>query len=277
MAEVEVETVSKQKTETKQIDLTTIDFHPLIDALGICGLDTKESNVLTGKSGVRHSFAIIANYRENEQRPVVVDIVLGSVAAGISYVISLFAKAVDCRVKHSVLVAVPGLDDDARALARSFNIHYVEELEPQMPNIAEKLKLKFKLTVNPRTEPQGTDGGSKAGIDPPARTHIPKLRKRNSLDIMSDILKVVGSPSSKTEIMACANLSYDQCVNYVDILGRLGFLREYFEDGIRSRFTITEKGQEYLSNLSPEFGRIEEGDKSVWSSRRRSQRLETAS
>ena len=61
-----------------------------------------------------------------------------------------------------------------------------------------------------------------------------------------------------------------QCQKYVPLLEKLGLVRRYLEDGFRIRYVITEKGREYLSSISGEFGKIAEGGRSIWPTKRKS-------
>ena len=84
---------------------------------------------------------------------------------------------------------------------------------------------------------------------------------------MTDILSVVSMPTTKWEIMARANLSFDQCQKYLPALRRLGLVSEFY-DARSHRFAITEKGREYYANMAGAYGRIDAGDVSIWSTRR---------
>ncbi len=86
------------------------------------------------------------------------------------------------------------------------------------------------------------------------------------MDIMTDILSVVSTPTTKWEIMARANLSYEQCQKYLRALQRLGLVSEFYD--VRSRrFAITEKGREYYASMAGVYGRIDAGEVSIWSTR----------
>ena len=268
----------EKKKELVAKYLFDVSLDPMFDALKRSCLEIRKSNVLKGKSGVEHSFTVVANYQNVEvgHKVVVIDVVSNPVRVDTTAVLSLFAKTLDCKVKDRILIAIPELEDDARVLARNYNITYIEAKQNSINELAEKLQIMF----GPREIQQGgpLSVSQDKYIRRPNRSmkdvKRQLIRKRSSLDIMADILTVVGAPSSKTEVMACANLSYEQCQKYMPALEKLGLIREYFEDGVHSRFVSTEKGREYLSSMSAEYGRIAEGDKSVWSTRRRVERCD---
>jgi predicted transcriptional regulator len=256
--------------------LVDANYHHLFDALELCGLQARKSNVLEGKSGVSHSFTIVANRKGsvNDQKVVVIDAIVSMVGVDSSAVLAFLAKVLDCKVKDAILLVVPELEDDAKVLAQSYNITYVES-EHSIAEAAEKLQKILKQRSVHNNALLSNEGELDAKLQQRmknAKRH--PTRKRGSLDIMTDILTVASTPSSKTEIMSCANLSYDQCQKYLPSLQKIGLLRKFFVDGIHTRFAITEKGREYLSSMSVEFGRIAEGDKSVWTTRRQAESLE---
>ena len=267
--------VNDKKKELVAKYLDDDNFRQLLDALELSGLEARKSNVLVGKSGVSHSFTIVANYKgiEDEQKIVVIDAIVNSASVDASAVLSFLAKALDCRVKHRILLAVPELDDDAKVLAESYNISYIES-EHSIAEAADRLQQMLKPWSIHQDESLASEGKLDGKLHQRAKNAKRQLiRRRSSFDIMTDILTVVSTQSSKTEIMACANLSHDQCQKYLPALQKLGLLRKFFVDGIHSRYAITEKGREYLSSMSVEFGRIAEGDRSVWSTRRQAERF----
>ena len=226
--------------------------------------------MLKGKSGVEHSFTIVASYRGSPSKSelVVIDAISSPTRVSTPAVISLFGKSVDCRVKKRILIALPELDLDAKVFARNYNISFIEAPHHLTKDVVTNLQKILESESCP------SDDSVKVSLNEGSfsqtkQTSSKLARKRNSLDIMADILKVANDASGKTEIMACANLSYDQCQKYIPALEKLGLLSESSQDGIHFRFAMTEKGREFLSSLSGEFGRIADGDETVWKTRRR--------
>ena len=87
---------------------------------------------------------------------------------------------------------------------------------------------------------------------------------------MADILRVTSLPSSEAEIMSRANLSFDQFQRYKLILSKLDYLDQTVsEEDKRIRYSITSKGREYLETITSEFGRIPDGERSVWSGKKK--------
>ncbi len=91
--------------------------------------------------------------------------------------------------------------------------------------------------------------------------------RRTSLDIMTDLLTILSTnPCGKTQLMYRVNLSYKQCSKYLEILEKLGVVQQFVQNGIK-HFSITNKGELYLFDMSRDFGSISEGEESVWKSR----------
>jgi len=81
---------------------------------------------------------------------------------------------------------------------------------------------------------------------------------------MADILRITSSPTSKTQILYAANLSYSQAVKYVDMLVACGMLSKVSQHGSSAKFVTTDSGQGFLAQISKRFGRISPGEHSVW-------------
>jgi predicted transcriptional regulator len=81
---------------------------------------------------------------------------------------------------------------------------------------------------------------------------------------MADILRVASRPTSKTQILYAANLSHAQAVKYVEMLVACGMLSKLGKTGTSEKFVITDSGQAFLSQISPRFGSISPGERSVW-------------
>ena len=88
--------------------------------------------------------------------------------------------------------------------------------------------------------------------------------RRGTFDIMTDILRVATIPCSEAEILSSANLSFAQFRRYKSILEGFGYLYEVVADGKHIEYWLTSKGKEYLDSVSSEFGRIPDGERSVW-------------
>ena len=95
-------------------------------------------------------------------------------------------------------------------------------------------------------------------------------RKRSSLDVIADILTVSLDTCGSTQLMSCANLSFKECRKYISILEMTGLIETLQTSGSRARYSITQKGREYLRDFFSNFGTIAEGERTVWSSKSRS-------
>lgn len=101
------------------------------------------------------------------------------------------------------------------------------------------------------------------------RTISLPLSRRTTLDVMADILRIASRPTSRTQILYAANLSYSQTVKYVEMMIACGMLSKVSEKGGRQKggtvkFVITDSGQGFLTQISQHFGSISPGERSVW-------------
>jgi predicted transcriptional regulator len=264
-------------------DKYSVNLEPILEELKQKNWFGIQQGSLIGKSGLEHRFTLVffsneLDVREGsaketsmgegarcirpksslKRRLSVVDVVAcpGGVSAG--YVLAFFAKCFDCIPSERIFVAIPRLSRDARKLAESYNINVEEALtfEEASRKLLEMVRKSIE-TEDKKYSMKAAVGASKDG------------GKRTTFDIITDILMIASAPASKTEILSRANLSFNQAKKYLRDLEVLGFLRKYFEDGVRVKFVITEKGKEHLSRSNGFFGRIAGREESIWSSRRR--------
>jgi len=81
---------------------------------------------------------------------------------------------------------------------------------------------------------------------------------------MADVLRVASRPTSKTQLLYAANLSYSQTNKYIEMLIACGMLSRIAEGKSSQKYVITDDGQTFLAQISPRFGRIAQGERSVW-------------
>jgi hypothetical protein len=80
--------------------------------------------LVTGKSGVRHSFTF--GFGDSERPYVACDLVEGSEPLDETKVLSLFIKVYDIGAKNAILCAVPSLVPQAKKLASLYKIIVIE-------------------------------------------------------------------------------------------------------------------------------------------------------
>ena len=91
------------------------------------------------------------------------------------------------------------------------------------------------------------------------------MSRRNTLDVMADILRIATKPSTKTQILYAANLSYTQLQKYMTMLRDFGMVSDVVDKGGNDKFVITERGKQFLLDLPSRYGRIAPGEHSIWS------------
>lgn len=109
------------------------------------GFKTQAPAVMSGRSGVKHEFFLTATSGFGfVQTKVVVD-VLSDHEIGTEQILSLYARAVDVGAYGLLLAAIPGLSEDARKVAESYGIVYVEAED--LASASERLAGKFAELV----------------------------------------------------------------------------------------------------------------------------------
>ncbi len=76
--------------------------------------------------------------------------------------------------------------------------------------------------------------------------HIAASRRRSSIEIIADMLKVGENGAGKTEIMYSANMSYSQIQKYLRFLVKQGFIGRVNEGYPIVTYQLTESGLKLL-------------------------------
>ena len=95
------------------------------------GYRAESPGELLGESGVKHRFDVIARGVGDNPPLIVIDIALGEALAGDVEVKEMFAKVYDVNPFRAVLIAVPGLREEARRLAERYGIDAIEVKGPK--------------------------------------------------------------------------------------------------------------------------------------------------
>jgi hypothetical protein len=103
--------------------------NPIINFLHERGYRTESPGTLRGESDVRHRFDIVAFSGGTDEGTLVVDFFVSDAPIGEGKVKAMFAKVFDATPLKSVLVAFPGLTEDARKLAEQYRLSFVETTE----------------------------------------------------------------------------------------------------------------------------------------------------
>lgn len=110
------------------IDQLTLDLRP-IQVEGIrLGLYVRSPAIVKGNSGVEHEFSIALwkDVKYIDRPEIVIDIYLSDKPANEMTVLALYAKIIDVGVKKAILGVLPGLNEEARKLAKAYGIKVIE-------------------------------------------------------------------------------------------------------------------------------------------------------
>ena len=243
--------------EKELVEKFSFPLEILVDSINRDVYDAALNKVIKGKSGARHSFTILAR-RNSDGAQVAVDVVFAPKEVEPVSVLIMHAKCQDGELTaklRSIIIAVPKLSEEAKKLARNYGIDYIEADDSASASVTLKEKL---LSLPPKTE-----------VARPNRRSPSTSGKRTSMDIMADVLAVAKIPRSKSDIMACANMSFEQCQKYLPALEKLGLLERVLVDKVHRKYSTTTRGREYLASVSGQHGSLADGERSIWASRRR--------
>ena len=94
-------------------------------------------------------------------------------------------------------------------------------------------------------EPGPNSGRYAPGIGEKARVG----RRRSSIQIIADMLRVGENGAGKTEIMYTANMSYSQIQRYLDYLMGQGFINRVDMDNTMVAYRVTDSGFKLLKAI----------------------------
>jgi hypothetical protein len=96
-----------------------------LEALGVTAMAPHE---LPGKSGQLQPFDIVATVkgRWGATKTIAIDVLASDAGVPVEAVRAFAAKVKDAKPSESYLIAVPGLTDDAKTLARNMKISCIE-------------------------------------------------------------------------------------------------------------------------------------------------------
>lgn len=145
----EVKAYTLNPAKKPHIGRVTLDIKSALQILEDGGFYVEAPTYLRGISGVplEFSFGVWSNRdaRDGGSPPYLVGEVFTSEdAVDVNAVLSFWAKSMDIEAKNKILVAVPGFDDTARNLAKSYNVFLLEgksvaELDQKMRDLFTKL------------------------------------------------------------------------------------------------------------------------------------------
>ena len=87
-------------------------------------------------------------------------------------------------------------------------------------------------------------------------------KRRDRLDIISEILDIAKDGRLKTQIMYRANLSFSQLNDYLDVLTKMGLLQVKKENR-KTTYKTTDKGYRYLEKYTAISGILGNDDENI--------------
>lgn len=97
---------------------------PVSDALAEAKLTPSMPGILEGKSGISHTFGIMGVSKN--KKVVAIDLAISKSKINEGPILAMSAKVMDTNPTKAVIIAVPGLQDNARKVAGIYNIQVIE-------------------------------------------------------------------------------------------------------------------------------------------------------
>lgn len=97
---------------------------PVSDALMEIKLSPTMPGILEGKSGINHTFGIMGTNKN--KKIVAIDLAISKSRINEGPILAMSAKVMDTNPTKAIIIAVPGLQDNARKVAGIYNIHVIE-------------------------------------------------------------------------------------------------------------------------------------------------------
>jgi predicted RNA-binding Zn-ribbon protein involved in translation (DUF1610 family) len=113
----------------------------IADKLQELGFKIESPATLKGRSGVAHDFFMVATSGAGFLKTRVLVELLGDGEITKNDVFNLYAKAMDVSAYGVLIGAIPRMTDDAKAIAKSYKIAFVED--DSLPEVSEKMVHKF--------------------------------------------------------------------------------------------------------------------------------------
>lgn len=111
------------------------------DKLTELGFKTDSPATLKGRSGITHDFFMTATTGAGFLKNTIIIELFGDTEVSKNDIFNIYAKAIDVGAYGALIAAIPKMNDEAKAVADSYKIAYVEAED--LPTASEKLVIKF--------------------------------------------------------------------------------------------------------------------------------------
>lgn len=122
--ELSLKPVYKYEVNIEKLIASKPVLSELVRNLREAGLGVESPKQVMGVSGILHKFSL--SVKDFDDRELMIDVVQGEKPVTEDKVLALFGKMVDSHISEATLVAVPKATEEAKALAKSFNIDLIE-------------------------------------------------------------------------------------------------------------------------------------------------------
>jgi predicted RNA-binding Zn-ribbon protein involved in translation (DUF1610 family) len=132
---------------------------PVSDALMEVKLTPTMPGILEGKSGISHTFGIMGTNKN--KKIVAIDLAISKTKINEGPILAMSAKVMDTNPTKAIIIAVPGLQDNARKVAGIYNIQVIEgdTVEDATVKLRKILTSESQFTASPEPPEEAPVGG----------------------------------------------------------------------------------------------------------------------
>lgn len=143
--------VEIKKEVVEELSTRLLICKPISDALSEIMLTPTMPGLLTGKSGINHTFGIMGTNSAN--KTVAIDIAISKGKINEGPILAMSAKVMDTSPTSAIIIAVPGLQDNAKKVAGIYGIKVIEGETIESATVQLKQLLSSDALLSPSGEP----------------------------------------------------------------------------------------------------------------------------
>lgn len=113
-----------KKEVIEELSTRLLICKPVSDALMEIKLNPAMPGILEGKSGISHTFGIMGTNKN--KKTVAIDLAISKSKINEGPILAMSAKVMDTNPTKAIIIAVPGLQDNARKVAGIYSIEVIE-------------------------------------------------------------------------------------------------------------------------------------------------------
>jgi predicted RNA-binding Zn-ribbon protein involved in translation (DUF1610 family) len=148
-----------KKEVIEELSTRLLICKPVSDALMEQKFTPTMPGILEGKSGINHTFGIMG--LNKNKKIVAIDLAISKSKINEGPILAMSAKVMDTNPTKAIMIAVPGLQDNARKVAGIYNIQVIEgdTVEDATVKLRKLLSSESQLAAPPEASEEAPVGG----------------------------------------------------------------------------------------------------------------------